>query len=91
MKDTRELHDLVSVGPAMLEDFRKLGIRTVSQLKGKDATALYRKLCRLTGTRQDICVEDSFRAAIEQANDPNLPADRCRWYYWSRIRKGIKK
>lgn len=91
MKETRKLRDLVSVGPAMVEDFRMLGITTVSQLKGKDATTLYRKLGKLTGSRQDPCVEDSFRAAIEQANDPNLPDEQCRWYYWSRIRKGSKR
>lgn len=91
MKETRELGELVSVGPAMLEDFQKLGIRTVGQLRGKDARKLYQQLCRITGTRQDICVEDAFRAAIEQANNLDLPAVQCRWYYWSGVRKAAKK
>ena len=87
MKDSRSLADLVSVGPAMLEDFRVLGITGVSQLKRKSARRLYDRLCKLTGTLQDVCVLDALQCAIAQANDPNLPEEQCRWHFWSRLRK----
>ena len=87
MNDQRALKDLFSIGGAMLEDFRILGITSVSQLKRRSAHRLYDRLCRLTGTLQDICVLDAFQCAIAQANDQNLPAEQCRWYYWSRVRK----
>ncbi|MBX9571499.1 MAG: helix-hairpin-helix domain-containing protein [Candidatus Obscuribacterales bacterium] len=89
----RQLKDLVSVGPATLEDFTLLGISAVEELKDQDATELYQRLCRITGIKMDICCEDVFRAAIEQARDPNLDLEKCQWWYWSALRKskGAKK
>jgi hypothetical protein len=87
MEDPRRLRDLVSVGPAVEEDLVLLGITTVEGLRGRDARALYDRLCRLTGKRQDPCCEDAFAAAIAQAEDPALPAERSRWWWWSRVRK----
>lgn len=83
----RHLHDLISVGPAMLRDFDLLGIRSVDQLGRQDPQALYRKLCRITGQHQDICCLDVFNAAVAQARNPLLPAEQCQWWYWSRKRK----
>ncbi len=87
MKDSRDLKDLISVGPAMIEDFRKLGITRVAQLRGRDPQKLYDRLCQIMGERQDPCVYDVFCAAVAQAEDPNLPHEKCRWHYWSRLRK----
>jgi hypothetical protein len=84
---TRQLKDLISIGPAMLRDFEMLGIRTVSGLADADPRRMYRKLCRLTGERQDPCVLDVFRSAVAQARNPRLPAQQCQWWYWSRVRK----
>jgi len=84
----RELSDLVSVGKATLEDFDKLGIRSVSQLSKADAMKLYEKLCRVTGVRHDPCVIDVFSCAIAQARNKRLPKEQCQWWYWSRLRKG---
>ena len=83
----RRLKDLVSVGPAALRDFERLGIRNVSQLARQDPAKLYENLCRITGRRQDICCLDVFSAAVAQARNPLLPAEQCRWWYWSRGRK----
>jgi len=88
MKDTRYLSDLVSVGKATLMDFEILGITRVSQLKGRNAHRMYLKLQKLTGKDHDPCCEDVFRAAIEQANNPELPREQCKWPYWSKLRKG---
>jgi hypothetical protein len=83
----RELRDLVSIGPAMMRDFRLLGIASVAQLARRDPEKLYEKLCRVTGQPQDICCLDVFRAAVEQARNPRLPKEQCQWWYWSRRRK----
>jgi len=87
MNDERQLRDLVSVGPAMLRDFDKLGVRTVSQLARRNPEKLYEKLCAVTGQTVDICCLDVFRAAVEQARNPSLPAAQCQWWHWSRKRK----
>jgi hypothetical protein len=86
-----QLQDLRGIGKKMLEDFHLLGITSVRDLKSQNARALYERMCRITATRQDPCVLDTYRCAIEQARDPNLPEEQKDWWYWSRIRKTAAK
>jgi len=85
--ETRQLKDLVSVGPAMLEDFELLGVQTVAQLRRRNPQRMYRELCRIRGQRIDPCCLDTFMAAVAQARDPELPIEQQQWWYWSRVRK----
>ncbi len=71
----------------MLNDFERLGVRSVADLKSLDAQKLYARMCKITGTRQDPCVLDTYRCAIEQARNPDLPREKTNWWYWSRLRK----
>lgn len=87
MLDPRTLAELQSVGPRTAEDLAKLGIARVEDLRGQDAHALWERLCRESGVRHDPCVEDVLAAAIAQAEDPELPAERRTWWYWSRVRR----
>jgi nucleotidyltransferase/DNA polymerase involved in DNA repair len=87
MQDTRQLSDLVSIGPAMLRDFERLGIRTVRELARRNPERLYEQLCEVTGQRHDICCLDVFHAAVAQARNPRLPAAHKQWWYYSRLRK----
>ena len=89
--DTRRLRDLAGIGKAFLADFELLGIRNVDQLKKQDGRRLYDRLCDITGTLQDPCVEDTLVCAVAQARDPNLPAEQRQWWYWSRVRKARAK
>jgi len=89
--DHRALSDLISIGPAMLRDFDLLGVDSVADLARRSPESLYKKLCRVTGQRQDICVLDTFRAAVAQARNPRLAAEQCQWWYWSRRRKAGNK
>jgi len=82
---TRELGDLVSIGPAMLRDLRTLGIQSVEELAKKNPRRMYNDLCRLKGP-QDICCLDVFTAAVAQANNPDLTSEQRQWLYWSRKR-----
>ncbi len=86
-RNERRLGDLVSIGPAMLRDLELLGIRSVAQLARQKPENLYERLCRVTGKSQDICCLDVFSAAVAQARNPQLPAEQCQWWYWSRMRK----
>lgn len=86
-KETQRVQDLISIGPAMLRDFELLGIRSVAQLAKSNPRQMYRRLCEITGERQDICCLDVFHAAVAQARNPRLPAEKCVWWYWSRKRK----
>lgn len=84
---SRNLGDLVSIGPAALADFKLLEIDSVKKLRNKNARVLYDRLCDRSGVRHDPCVEDVFRFAIEQANNPKIEKQKANWFYWSKIRK----
>ena len=85
--DARQLKDLVSVGPAMLEDFELLAVHTVAQLRRRSPERMYRELCRIRKQTIDPCCLDVFVAAVAQAKDPELPIEQRQWWYWSRVRK----
>ncbi len=87
MREERKLRDLVSVGRAIAADFALLGVNSVEQLAKQDPETLYKKLCRKVGKRVDPCVLDTFCAAVAQARDPKLPLEKCKWWYWSGVRK----
>jgi hypothetical protein len=89
--DRRALDDLEGIGPAMLADLGQLGVREVATLAKQDPQALYDRLCRLHGVRQDPCVLDTFHCAVAQARDPGLPAAQRKWWWWSRLRKGERR
>jgi len=86
-RDRRELTQLISIGPATLRDFKLLGVNSVAELARQNPEKLYGKLSRVNGQRPDICVLDTFRAGVAQARNPRLPAEQCKWWYWSRRRK----
>ena len=90
-KETRQLRELYSVGPATVRDLKTLGITRVEQLVGQDARKLYDRLGRLSGQRCDPCMMDVLSAAIAQAQDPNLPKEKRKWWYWSRFRKSRQR
>ena len=83
----RKLEDLVSVGPATLEDFRLLGVESVAQLARSEPAELFERLCALRKCRIDVCCLDVFTAAVAQARNPHLPAEKRKWWYWSGVRK----
>ena len=87
----RCLGDLVSVGPAIVRDFELLGIQSVAQLARRNPEKLYEQLCIKTGKAQDICCLDVFQAAVAQAKNPRLEAEKCQWWWWSRKRKKSTK
>jgi hypothetical protein len=78
-----ELLALKNIGPAMRRDLALLGISTVAQLARRGPDALYRELQRKTGQRQDLCVWDTFAAAIYQARG-GAPRP---WWDFTRERK----
>ena len=85
--DITKLEDLPNIGPAMAADLRLLGIREPAQLRGQDGFELYRRLCGVTGMRQDPCVIDVFLAAVDFMNGaPSRP-----WWFYTKIRKAAQK
>lgn len=82
------LLDLPNIGPAMIEDFRNLGIERPAQLVGRDPYALFDRLCRLTGVRHDPCVLDTFISAVRfMEGAPPHPW----WHYTAERRQRIAR
>jgi len=85
--ETRHLKDLLSIGPAMLEDLELLGIHSVAQLRRRNPQRMYREFCRIKRQVIDPCCLDVFVAAVAQSKDPQLPVEQRQWWYWSKVRK----
>ena len=82
----KAFQELGSVGPACAKDFLLLGFKKVADLKGQDPNKLYTRLCELTKSRQDPCVEDVLRCAVAQAENPRLPKKWKDWWTWTPYR-----
>lgn len=57
--------DIPNIGPAMARDFAHLGLKSPHELAKNDPFALYKKMCRVSGARQDPCVLDTYMAAVD--------------------------
>jgi hypothetical protein len=79
-----DLQRLSGVGPSIAQDLVSLGFRRADDLRGQDPVKLYRRLERLTGSRQDPCVLDTFACAVWHAEHPR--ARPRPWWEWSRKR-----
>jgi hypothetical protein len=84
-RETSALEDLPNVGRKIAADLRTLGIRRPSQLKGSNPYVLYERLNRITGTRHDPCVLDTFIAAVRFVDGgPAKP-----WWAYTSERKRV--
>jgi len=75
--------DLPNVGPAMAADFVLLGAKQPADLVGRDPYELFERLCRLTRSKQDPCVLDTFLAVVDYVGGaPKRP-----WWKYTAERK----
>jgi hypothetical protein len=78
-----DLEQLPNVGPAVAADFKLLGVTRPQDLIGRDPYALYDELCRLTKQRHDLCLLDTFIAAVRfMGGEPARP-----WWAYTAERK----
>lgn len=63
-----QFEQIPNIGKKMAEDFRLLGLKSPSDLAKQDGFKLYERMCKLTGTRQDPCVLDTYLAAVHFMN-----------------------
>jgi hypothetical protein len=78
-----ELRALPNIGPAIAKKLIRLGIEEPDDLRGQDPNQLFSRLIDLDGRRLDLCLLDTFVAAVDHANGaPARP-----WWFYSRERK----
>lgn len=79
---TDDLESLPAIGPSLARDLRALGIRRAADLRRRDPEALYARLNRLRGARQDPCVLYAFRCAAYAARTARPRAELLKWWNW---------
>lgn len=78
----KELRIIPGIGRSLSGDLYMLGIRKVSDLKGKDPQKLYDELNSLTGKVQDRCVLYVFRCAVYFASEKEHDPELLKWWNW---------
>jgi hypothetical protein len=80
-----KLTDLPSIGKAMAEDLRLIGINKPEDLIGKEPFTMFEMLCLKTGVRHDPCVIDSFMSIVHFMEcGESIP-----WWLFSKERKRL--
>ncbi|MHB8094368.1 MAG: helix-hairpin-helix domain-containing protein [Candidatus Aminicenantales bacterium] len=80
----RELATIPGVGKSIAGDLWEIGIRHVSDLKGKDPQRLYERSNRRAGTVQDRCLLYVFRCAVyyAQTSEAKRDSEKLKWWNW---------
>lgn len=77
-----DLRKIPGVGENIEQDLLNLGIRTVTDLKGKDPDELYKQDCLYKGFQEDKCQLYVFRMAVYFAEHETREAEKLKWWYW---------
>jgi hypothetical protein len=75
------LQAIPGVGPSIARDLEDLGIRRVSQLRGRSPEAMYERLCQRRG-HQDRCLLYVFRSAVYFASRKRHDPELLKWWNW---------
>ncbi len=83
-KALKALTCIPGVGKSVALDFWSIGIKNVSDLRGKNAEELYTLLNKVSGFTQNKCFLYVFRCAIYYAETPPEIHDKekLNWWYW---------
>ena len=81
----KEFQTIPSVGKACALDFWNIGLRSVSDLRGKNPMELYRRLNEVTGVKHDICMLYTFRCAVYFVSEEVLDEEKLKWWYWKGV------
>ncbi|NLI33722.1 MAG: pathogenicity locus [Deltaproteobacteria bacterium] len=84
----QELKRIPGVGKSIAEDLRKLGFRSVQELKDQDPEEMYQRLCEYRGTRIDRCILYVFRCAVYFALNESHDPELLKWWNWKDAKHG---
>lgn len=86
-RSLKELQKIPGVGPRIARDLLALNIRSLAELKGRDAERLYARFNRQSGRRNDPCLLYAFRCAVYCASNPKPKPGLLKWWAWKERRK----
>lgn len=76
------LQTILGVGEKIAQEFLNIGIKKVSDLKGKDPNRLYEKICNKHGCHVDKCVLYICRSSVYFAENKNPDPEKLKWWNW---------
>lgn len=77
-----DLRNIPGVGEKIEQYLINIGIREISDLKGKDPDELFIQDCSLKGFEQDRCLLYVYRLAVYFAENETHEAEKLNWWYW---------
>lgn len=78
----KKLQTIPGVGPKLSKEFFKIGIKDVSDLKGKNPEKLYSQICDRQGQKVDRCVLYVCRSSVYFAENKNPDSEKLKWWNW---------
>jgi nucleotidyltransferase/DNA polymerase involved in DNA repair len=81
----RELRQIPGVGPSIANDLWRLGIRSITDLRGSSPQALYEQLCAQAGMQVDRCMLYVLRCAVYYASNQAHDPEKLKWWNWKTI------
>lgn len=80
----KELMIIPGVGKSISKDLYSIGIKSISDLKGKDPQKLYVKSNKYAGVVQDRCLLYVFRCAVyfAETESKKLKPEKLKWWNW---------
>ena len=82
----KELQQIPGVGPSIARDLLDLGIKRISDLRGRNPEQLYKKICALRGQHQDRCLLYVFRCAVYFASNRQPDLELLKWWNWKDVK-----
>lgn len=76
------LTEIPGVGDRIAAVMEALGIREVSDLRGRDPEELYLRECAMKGYQEDRCALYVWRTAVYYAEHESRDAAKLKWWYW---------
>lgn len=76
------LTEIPGVGDRIAAVMEALGIREVSDLRGRDPEELYLRECAMKGYQEDRCALYVWRTAVYYADHEARGPGKLKWWYW---------
>ena len=78
----QSLQLIPGVGPKMSQLLSDIGIRRISDLKGKKPKDLYTQICAKQGIQVDRCVLYVCRSSVYFSETEYPDPAKLKWWYW---------
>jgi uncharacterized protein YdcH (DUF465 family) len=92
-KAIQKLKKIPGIGNSLATDLWNIGMKSISDLKGKNPRFLFDKSNQYTNTIQDKCVLYVFRCAVYYANTEKKKRkqEKLKWWNWKDKKQNANK